>query len=366
MTSGPLFTTVSAGSCWTRQQVGGLPEVERDRALHLHLADRCAESDGEWAIYRDEEMAHRFLAQQYEEVVEISTPERLRTAIGDLRAMPNVIDHASLALRASAKTGNKEAFVSLFILLGELHQRTQVLNFEQLASAMVRILPPRIAIDYVVRGGKLQIAASDALRHAAMWATSGQVEVASAVINAVHGLPGILATDSRSNEAIELVENWTEATFGTSGLETVLAQIDRHLPLKHIEAETLSEDDSELWQASSDDDQYQALQCRLAALMRCFDLLLEIRDESNLARVVTILDSEAPEDWRAYVRIERAAEHSEMGSTRRPHSGLTKSFKSTKPCGQPAVSRARRILIVRRHWSELAPTRQPQKKVDCR
>ncbi|KMO67841.1 ATP-binding protein [Mycolicibacterium chlorophenolicum] len=289
-------------------KVGGLPEVERDRALHLHLADRCAESDGEWAIYRDEEMAHRFLAQQYEEVVEISTPERLRTAIGDLRAMPNVIDHASLALRASAKTGNKEAFVSLFILLGELHQRTQVLNFEQLASAMVRILPPRIAIDYVVRGGKLQIAASDALRHAAMWATSGQVEVASAVINAVHGLPGILATDSRSNEAIELVENWTEATFGTSGLETVLAQIDRHLPLKHIEAETLSEDDSELWQASSDDDQYQALQCRLAALMRCFDLLLEIRDESNLARVVTILDSEAPEDWRAYVRIERAAE----------------------------------------------------------
>lgn len=286
-------------------KVGGSPDARLDRDLHVQIADRCAESSGEWAIYRDEEIAHRFLAEQYGEVVAIATPKRLRDAIGELKAMPTVVDHASLGLRSAAKSENREAFVGLFILLGELQQRTQVLSDEQLASAMIRMLPPSQAVDYVVRGGKLQIAVSDAIRHAAAWSTDGHGEIASLIIKAAHGLPGLLALNQGRSEMTELIENWAEATFGTSGLETVLVQIDRHLaPIGTITG--ASAEESELSTSPGDDEQSQIRQWRIAALMRCFDLLLEVRDEFDLARVSQILDDEAPPDLRAWLRIKQA------------------------------------------------------------
>lgn len=293
-------------------KVGGSPAAELDRALHIQIADRCAESSGEWAMYHDEEIAHRFLAEQYDEVVAIATPERLRAAVGDLRALPSVVEHASLALRSAAKSDNREAYVSLFILLGELQQRASAMSVEQLASAMIRVLPPKTAVDYVVRGGKLQIATSDAIRYAAMWSTAGHGEIAALIVKSAHGLPGVFALRAGGNEATDAVKDWAEAIFGASGFDTVLAQIERHLSVDRAVARTPPEHDAGSW-STSDDEEGRVRRWRLAALLRCFELLLEVRNESELAHTMGILDSEATADWRAWLRIKRAAAALEDG-----------------------------------------------------
>lgn len=292
-------------------KTGGMPDPQLERDLHMQIAERCAAAGTEWAMYREEEIAHRFLAQQYDEVVAMATPDRLRTAVLDFCAVPNVMANASLALRAAAKSDNREAFVALFLLIGELQIRSQLVTGEQLASAMVAILPPKLSVDYVVRGGKLRIVVVDALRYAARWSAAGQRDVAALVIKAARGLPGVLAMDRGDGKITDAVRAWTEAAWHVSDFETVLAQIDRYLPGNP--SENSSVQDSESSWTPTDDDEADVVQCRHEALVCCFQMLLEERDESNLARITDILDAEAPYDWRAWLRVERATAALEDG-----------------------------------------------------
>lgn len=292
-------------------KIGGVPDPQLERTLQTQIAQHCAASSPEWAMYREEEIAHRFLAQQYDEVVAMATADWLRTAVLDLRAVPNVMDHASLALRAAAKVDNREAFVPLFLLIGELQSRSQLLTGEQLASAMVTILPPKLAVDYVVRGGKLRIAAVEALRHAARWSAAGQRDVAALVIKAARGLSGVLTMDRGDGKITDAVRAWTEAVWHVSDLDTVLTQIDRYLPADQSGSYSVQEGESS-W-TPIDDDSADILRCRHEALVCCFQMLLAERDEPNLAHITGILDAEAPQAWRGWLRLERATAALEDG-----------------------------------------------------
>jgi len=77
-------------------RVAGRVSSERDRQLHSALADSCARAD-DWPFYRDEELAHRFLAGEYARVLHIATPQQLRAALLELRPLATVRDHALLA-----------------------------------------------------------------------------------------------------------------------------------------------------------------------------------------------------------------------------------------------------------------------------
>jgi hypothetical protein len=68
-------------------RTAGTFDSERDRSFHAELAHVCARAGDEWLRYRDEEIAHRFLAGQYDMVVQRTEPLRLRDALLALRPL---------------------------------------------------------------------------------------------------------------------------------------------------------------------------------------------------------------------------------------------------------------------------------------
>ncbi len=76
-------------------RVDGVVSESRDRELHLDLADRCAESGDAWPTYRDEEIAHRYLAGDDHRVLALVTPSAMRAKLRALQAAPILQDHTN-------------------------------------------------------------------------------------------------------------------------------------------------------------------------------------------------------------------------------------------------------------------------------
>ena len=148
-------------------RVAGNVDSERDRHLHTRVADVCAGSGEQWPLYRDEELAHRFLADQHDRVLLLATPERLRSALLELRPLATVRDHALLALRAAAVIDDHPAYIRMLLFLNELWQRQQVLEPEKLAATILTLDHSTTGIEHVVRGGQLRISPIAAFEHAA-------------------------------------------------------------------------------------------------------------------------------------------------------------------------------------------------------
>lgn len=287
-------------------RIDGAINESRDRALHLGLADRCAESGDAWPRYRDEEIAHRYLAGDDHRVLVLVTPVALRAKLRALQATPVVQDHTNLGLRSASRSGDETAFVRLALFAAELVQREQAFRAEQLATALANLIPTTSAIDYVVRGSQLRIAANTAVAIAATWATHGHSAAAAAVLNALGSITALAESRvSRSGEADGMAD-WAIATFHVSGLDAVLAQLERHLPLPDPEPPTLQDrpENALHWRIEREQDERRHQ--RLEVLTACFDQLLEIRDFANLDRIGEKIDAEGSLDWQARGRLQRA------------------------------------------------------------
>ncbi|MFF2299776.1 hypothetical protein [Arthrobacter sp. NPDC058127] len=287
-------------------RIDGAVSESRDRVLHLGLADRCAESGDAWPTYRDEEIAHRYLAGDDHRVLVLVTPAAMRAKLRALQATPVIQDHTNLGLRSASRCGDETAFVRLALFAAELAQREQAFGAEQLATALANLIPATIAIDYVVRGSQVRIAANTAAAIAANWAAHGHSAAAAAVLNALGSITAL--ADSRVNRSGEAdgMADWAIATFHVSGLDAVLAQLERHLPLPDPEPPTFQEspDNAQHWRfkREQDDRRHQ----RLEVLTACFDQLLEIRDFANLDRIGEKIDAEGSLSWQARGRLMRA------------------------------------------------------------
>lgn len=291
-------------------QVAGTFDAERDRALHVTLADICGRSDQRWALYRDEELAHRFLARDYTRVIELATPSRLRDKILALRPIHVVRDQAWLALRAAAETDDHASFVRMLLFHNELWQREYVISPEKLARVMVDLKPPERALEHVVAAGRLRVPVEAALDVAVRFARSGFFEAAEQVLHAAGSLSEVVA-DKAQNAA-----DWAEVTFHISGLDAVLAQLDDQLQVPRtadpmVDDRPPARDDEVTWAAERrrrdhDERITQVTSARNVLLARCFDLLIEVRDETGLTALRDRIDQESSSGWRARARVMHA------------------------------------------------------------
>lgn len=290
-------------------RIDGAVSESRDRDLHLDLANRCADSGDAWPTYRDEEIAHRYLAGDDHRVLALVTPTAMRAKLRALQAAPVVQDHTNLGLRSAARSGDDTAFVRLALFTAELAQREQAFRAEQLATALADLTPATSAIDYVVRGSRVRIATNTAAGIAASWATRGHSAAAAAVLNALGGITALAESRvSRSGEA-DGVADWAIATFHVSGLDAVLTHLERHLPLPEPELQALqgnpeNADQARDWRLEREHEKRRHQ--RLEVLTACFDELLEIRDFANLDRIGEKIDAEGDLGWRARGRLMRA------------------------------------------------------------
>ena len=292
-------------------RVAGRVSSTRDRQLHSVLADFCARAD-DWPVYRDEELAHRFLAGEYARVLDVATPQRLRAALLELRPLATMRDHALLALRAAAVIDDLRAYVRMLLFINELWQREQVLGPEKLATAVAAV-EPAAATEHVVRGGELRLPAAAALERAAARCAAGDVGLGREVLSACGGLADLIA-GSRSGtdrEWPESVADWAEVTWYLSGLDQVLMELDHLLP--HPLAAALIDgaadgEGEKGWQREQQMRGRDAatIACRNLAHARCVDLILRERDDEALDALITVIDAEADAGWRARARVARA------------------------------------------------------------
>lgn len=278
-------------------KVGGIIDNTRDRQLHQQLAEVCAQSVHDWSLYRDEEVAHRFLAEQHDHVLTLATPSRLRQSLFELRPSTSVRDHALLALRSATQTDNASSFLLTLMFLNELHSRGSVLETDKLAETTFSF-DTRLTLEHIVRGGRLRIKPGDALKIAVDFAVTGDVSAAQQIARACGGLAGLV---ERRHPSPNTVADWAEVTWRLSGLEAVLADLDHHLPPPKSRVSLTSD-------AGDDDleDDAHTNDCRNRAHARCCDLLAEIRDDQALDELISLIDVEAPPSWRARARFVRA------------------------------------------------------------
>lgn len=298
-------------------EVAGVFDANRDRALHVALADICGQTNDRWVLYRDEELAHRYLAGDYARVIELATPTKLREKLFALRPLVVVKDQARIALRAAADSGDLQAFVRMLLFHNELFQRDLMLSAETIAEVIVDLEPLR-ALEHVVAAGHLRVPVEAALRVAARLSRLGSFQGSADIISACGGLREVARKHPKS------AADWAEAVLHMSGLSEVLAQLDAQLaPM----GETLDRDvgahaadGDEAWAAERrrrerEDASRQIATARNFLLARCFDLVLEVRDESSLELLLARIDREPGVGWHARARVARAVAASEDGDT---------------------------------------------------
>lgn len=278
-------------------KVGGQVDPELDRALHVRLAEICHDSPDDWVLYRDQELAHRFLARDYANVIQIATPSKLRDKLTDLRPVDAVRTLSHLALRAAAETDDYPAFVRMLLFHNELSQREYVISAEKLAEAVCRIRPAAHVLDHVVVGGRLRISVDAALRIAKRFARKRDFGAASEILRAAGRLSEIVEDKPRA------APDWSEVTYRLSGLSEVLARVDAELRAGVSEnSDRDSEaDESHDWQAEQSRFRKQAARDQIMA--RCFDLAVETRDENALSILRGRIDTESASGWRARARL---------------------------------------------------------------
>ncbi|MFI7650347.1 hypothetical protein ACIBTZ_30335 [Micromonospora sp. NPDC049460] len=297
-------------------RVAGTFDAERDRALHAVLADVCGRSDQRWTLYRDEELAHRYLAGDYARVIQLATPNLLRDKILELRPLAVVRDQARLALRAAADTGDHANLVRMLLFHNEVWQRELVISSEELASVMVYLGPPERALEHVVAAGLLRVPVKPALKTAARFARTGSFEAAAQILRAAGSLAEIVHDEPSS------AADWAEVTFHISGLDEVLSQLDDHLtvpttgPVPNDPPAVL--DDEANWaverrQRDHEERMANITLARNVMLARCFDLLIEVRDETGLTTLRDRIDRESSSGWRARARVVHAIAACEDG-----------------------------------------------------
>ncbi|WP_089245801.1 ATP-binding protein [Asanoa hainanensis] len=296
-------------------RVAGTFDVGRDRDLHVALADVCGRSDQRWTLYRDEELAHRYLAGDYARVIELATPNLLRDKLLALRPIAVVRDQARLALRAAADTSDFASLVRMLLFHNELWQRELVISAEKLASVMVYLGPPERAVEHVVAAGLLRVPVGAALDVAVRFTRSGCFEAAVQILRAAGALAEIVRDTPRS------AADWAEVTYRISGLDEVLAQLDDQLTAPT--ADPVPEDppaalDGQAKGAKRRRREHEERIAQIASarnvmLARCFDLLSEVRDETGLTILRDRIDQESSVGWRARARVVHAIAACEDG-----------------------------------------------------
>lgn len=299
--------------------VAGIFDAGRDQALHAALADVCGASPQQWALYRDEELAHRYLAGEHARVIGLATPPALRAKLFGLRPAAVVQDQTNIALRAAAATGDHSGLLRMLLFRNELLQREMVLGGDKVASAMADLALPGRAVEHVVAAGRLRIPAPLALELAAGHSRAGRFDAAGEILRAAGNLGDIVREHSQCGG------DWAEAVFSMSGLADVLARIDDQIPLPappQGDGEGQRDGDGDGGNATADDDAAWAAErrrrdraehdarivaARTAAFARCLELLSDLRDDAGIAQVMGRIDGESSSGWRARARVVLAA-----------------------------------------------------------
>ncbi|MEV6059881.1 ATP-binding protein [Nocardia asteroides] len=303
--------------------VAGTHDQELDRRFHEQLAEICAKTGNDWRIYREEEIAHRYLAGQHSTVLRLATPDNLRCSLRNLRPVETVRSHAVLALRSAAVVDEASAFVPLLAFLNDLWNLEYTFEGVALIEALIEI-DLQLALEHILRGGRLRVDVEEAVRLALDIGLRGMEAGVLAVLRACGGLAGVI--DGRGLHTDQAVANYAKALWRISGTDAVLDELDHHIPPVSVVPSTTSniaESSAAVPQSAAavrqqehdldeeDTDSGDRQHYRNIVYAMCFDGVAELRDDEKLDALTGVIDREGSPDWRARARLSRARVASE-------------------------------------------------------
>ena len=137
-------------------------EPERDRRIHIELADRCSESGAGHQVWVWEELHHRFAAGQHDTVLDLATQEYFRGQFKALRPLEAIREDIQQALMSASVRQDVVALIRLGLIGTELNQRGEYLEDVSLVRQLLKLDERDLAVEYVRNGNHLRVDANTA------------------------------------------------------------------------------------------------------------------------------------------------------------------------------------------------------------
>ncbi|WP_412542986.1 ATP-binding protein [Longispora sp. K20-0274] len=301
-----------------RDNTTGPAGADDETVVHAEIADRCRDLADRWPDQAFDELAHRILAGQHAQALEVAQPEFFMAQLDALRPHDDVCADIRLAVRLAAERGDLVAFIRLILALSQAGQREMALPSEDVAAALAEFGPTAQALPHLLSGRSLRVSATAGLKAARLMARAGSRPQASRLFLAAGPMRAAVTDGGRelTRGGVEHLRTWVQAATYTMTPTALLARIDRDLPAAPAgAADAVTGDDAkeqqELraayrahalkaavleWHACSDNDAAAAglellwAEHTIAAIATTIGVITALCDEEKIGRARPLID----------------------------------------------------------------------------
>jgi len=157
----------------TCQPILGQSPDEISNSFHVELANLYDSAETPW---RWEALYHLYRANNYSDVVALSTTAWFQSQVKSLRPLGSIQTDVRLAMRSAGKTQDSLALVQLTLVLSSLDQRQYTLNDYAFADLFLDLEDVYLALEFIRDGDSLKVSKGKALSLSIRLATMGYVQ----------------------------------------------------------------------------------------------------------------------------------------------------------------------------------------------
>ena len=209
----------------------GNVDPERDRRLHIELAERCSESGIDHQVWVWEELHHRFAAGQHDTVLNLATQEYFRGQFKALRPLEAIREDIHQALRSASVRQDVVALIRLGLIGSELNQRGEYLAEVSLVPQLLKLGEQDLAVEYVRNGNHLRVDEITAFEAVKGFAGLGMMAEARRVFDLAESrvlLPRPVDTPFGEQEVSpDLLRSWIQAALLFRETDEIVDSIGR-------------------------------------------------------------------------------------------------------------------------------------------
>jgi len=211
----------------TARNLLGKYEPDKSRSLHRMLADLSAASPTEDA-FSWEEIYHRFESNDFHQVLDLGTQERLRAQYFNGRSYDDIRDDLRLVLSAARELDNGVAVVRSLLIATELGDREDKSAIIARFEVALELDGAETAERLILRGHELLAPAHDALQACQTLLQAGHYGPANRIFDAAEPLSPLAGTayiEPFRGSNLNDIENWARVAHRFRPLSRILNAI---------------------------------------------------------------------------------------------------------------------------------------------
>ncbi|MEV6527465.1 ATP-binding protein [Longispora sp. NPDC051575] len=227
-----------------RNNTTGPDGADEETVVHAEIADRCRDLADRWPDQAFDELAHRILAGQHAQALQVAQPEFFMAQLDALRPHDDVCADIRLAVRLAAERGDLAALIRLNLALSQAGQREMALSSEDVATALAEFGSATQALPHLLSGRSLRVAETAGLKAARLMARAGSRPQASRLFLAAGPMRAAVTDGGRdlTRGGVEHLRAWVQAATYTMTPTALVARIDRDLPAAPVDVSVATDE----------------------------------------------------------------------------------------------------------------------------